>query len=214
MRLNKDWRIYLLSLVPLLLAAGATACFLPDYRNLILLLLYSAPSNSFIAIPHEPAVVLFGRFYAPELVAFAAVVGTMIPCFVDYKAINFAFQAEKLRKIRQSKTYGKIVHYFLKAPFICIFVAALMPFVPFYPFRVLSPTSGYPLSRYMMAVFAGRLPRYYLFALVGTLEILPLLVVGSVMLIVCLLFYRVVQNHLTLRPEDVPVPVRPTHSRI
>ena len=122
MRLNKDWRIYLLSLVPLLLVAGATACFLPDYRNLILLLLYSAPSNSFIAIPHEPAVILFGRFYAPELVAFAAIV--------------------------------------------------------------------------------------------GTLEILPLLVVGSVMLIVCFLFYRVVQNHLTLRPENFPVPVRPTHSRI
>ena len=214
MRLNKEWRIYLSSLGALLLAAGATAFFLPDYRNLFYLFLYSAPSNSFIPVPHEPAMIFFGRLYLPELVALVAAVGTLIPCFIDYKAISFAFQAEKLRKIRDSKVYGGAVYYFLKAPFICVFLAALLPFIPFYIFRVLSPTSGYALSRYMLAVFLGRIPRYYLFALLGTLPILPLLLVVSIVLIVCALSYAVIKRHLVSRSEGSPGPVQPTHSGV
>jgi len=73
---------------------------------------------------------------------YKAALGAVVPCFLDYKAINFAFEARKLRKIRESDVYRGACHYFLKAPFAVIFTAALVPIIPFYIFRVLSPTSG------------------------------------------------------------------------
>ena len=92
------------------------------------------------------------------------------------------------------------MYYFLKAPFFCIWIAALAPFIPFYIFRILSPTSGYPIKRYMSAVFLGRLPRYYVFAFMGS-ALLParLLIVCALILLACIGLYLIVRNHLVHR---------------
>jgi uncharacterized membrane protein YdjX (TVP38/TMEM64 family) len=72
-----------------------------------------------------------------------------------------------------------------------------MPFIPFYIFRVLSPTAGYSLRKYMLAVFVGRLPRYYVFALMGATLNLPNLTIVLVLILgVCWLLYRRVSQHL------------------
>lgn len=213
MALNRDWQRFLRILGVLFLAAAFVAIFLPSCRNLIFLFLYSIPANSVIPVPHEPGMVFFGRFYPPHLVAIVAVAGTLIACFLDYQAVNFAFQARKFRKIRESDVYQGAVHYFLKAPFACILIAAFAPPIPFYIFRVLSPTSGYPLRRYMLAVFLGRLPRYYLFALMGSALNPPgLILVGGGLLLLCALLYSSVKRHLAARHREVPIPVETPHS--
>ena len=188
--------------------AAFVAVFLPAYRNLIFLFLYSIPGNSVIPIPHEPGMVYFGQFYSPALVAIVAAVATLIPCFFDYRVITFAFQARQFRKIRKSDVYQGAVHYFLKAPFTCILLAAFAPPIPFYIFRVLSPTSGYPLRRYMLAVFLGRLPRYYFFALMGSALNPPeLILAGGCLLLLCVLLYSRVKRHLATRERGVPIPL-------
>lgn len=200
MTLSREWRTFFLLFGASLIACAGILFYLPTYRDLILLYLYSIPSNSVIPIPHEPAMVYFGRLHEPLLVALVACAGTMVPCFLDYQAIHFAFQAERLQKVRRSDVYQGAVTYFLKAPFISVTIAAFAPFIPFYVFRVLSPTSGYPLRRYMLAMAVGRLPRYYFFALLGEALPLPDLIPALLLiLVVCIALFLLVKRHLASR---------------
>jgi membrane protein YqaA with SNARE-associated domain len=204
MPLTRGWKQFFLVAGSLSLIAGIVAVALPSYRNLAFLFFYSIPSNSVIPVPHEPAIILLGKYYPPVLVAFVAVLGTMLACFLDYKTIKYAFSNARVSKIRESDVYKGAVHYFLKAPFFAILVAALAPFIPFYIFRVLSPSSGYPFKRYVVAVFFGRLPRYYLFALLGTsLSIPSLVMVGGGIFFLCIYLGTRVKRHLAANPRQI-----------
>ena len=188
MKISKGWKAFLGASAGLFTVAGIAALLLPDYRNLSFLFFYSIPANSFVPFPHEPALVYFGRSYHPVVVAFAAVAGTMIACFVDYRAMKFAFQIPRIRRTRESDVYKGAVHYFRKAPFFAIWFAALVPFIPFYIFRILSPASGYPLHRYVVAVFLGRFPRYLIFVLIGNmLNLTNLMLAGGAVFFICVL---------------------------
>ena len=188
MEMSKGWKAFLGAAAGLFTIAGAAALLLPQYRDLSLLFFYSIPANSFVPFPHEPALVYLGRSYHPVAVAVAAVAGTLIACFVDYRAINFAFENARIKRTRESDVYKGAVHYFMKAPFFAIWFAALVPFIPFYIFRILSPASGYPFQRYLVAVFLGRFPRYLLFAVIGNLlNLTNLMLAGGAVFFICVL---------------------------
>lgn len=188
MKVSKSWKAFLGAAAGLFTVAGAAAVLLPEYRDLSLLFFYSIPANSFVPFPHEPAMVYLGRSYHPLAVAVAAVAGTLIACFVDYRAINHAFQNPRIKRTRESDVYKGAVHYFMKAPFFAIWFAALVPFIPFYIFRILSPASGYPFQRYLVAVFLGRFPRYFFFALIGNLlNLTNLMLAGGAVFFICVL---------------------------
>ena len=195
--MDKDWKRYLRIMLPISVGLIALAVALPEWRGLVYLFFYAIPANSFIPVPHELGMIYFGQYYDPALVALVAAFGTIAVCFIDYRAVTAAFQLEKLRKVRNSEVYKGAIHYFLKAPFVSVLVAAAAPFIPFYIFRVLSPTAGYSLRRYMLAVFLGRLPRYYLFALMGSTLSTPNLAIALVLIVaVCALLYTRVSKHL------------------
>ncbi len=97
---------------------------------------------------------------------------TIIACLLDYKVLTPAFNRTKLSKIRDVGIYQKTVKYYGKAPFATNFLAALSP-VPFYPIRILSVASGYPMWKYAAAVVSGRIPRYYILALFGAVFNIP-----------------------------------------
>jgi membrane protein YqaA with SNARE-associated domain len=201
---NYTWRRFILFAGPFIIAAMLIAGLVPEYRNLAFLFLFTIVSNSVIPMPYEPIMVLMVALYAPLLAATVAACGNVIACFIDYKAIQFAFQHKSLQKVQKSDMYQGAVHYFLKAPFICVLVAAFAPFIPFYIFRVLSPTSDYPLRRYMTAVFLGRWPRYFLFAFLGS-ALLParLLVICALLFLACIGLYLLVRHHLVARGRVV-----------
>ncbi len=205
--MNNNWKKYLSIVVPISLAAITLGVYMPEMRRLVLLFFYSIPANSFVPVPHELGMIYFGQYYAPSLVALVAAAGTVMVCFVDYQAMNFAFGLKHLRRIKESDAYRGAMQYFLKAPFISLVLAAAMPFIPFYIFRVLSPTAGYSLRKYMLAIFIGRLPRYYVFALMGaTLDLPDLSIVLILILSACWLLYRRVSRHLVgvARGEEEP----------
>lgn len=197
---NYTWQRFALFAGPFILVAILIASLIPEYRNLALLFLFTIVSNSVIPMPYEPVMVVMGAFYAPVLAATVATCGNVIACFIDYKAIRFAFKHKSLQKIQNSDLYQGAVHYFLKAPFFCVLFAAFAPFIPFYIFRVLSPTSDYPLRKYMTAVFLGRWPRYFLFAYLGS-AMLParLLIVCALLFLACIGLYLLVRHHLVAR---------------
>ena len=195
--MNSDWKKYLAIVLPVSAAAITLAAFVPEMRKLVFLFFYSIPANSFIPVPHELGMIYFGQYYDPALVAIVAAAGTVLVCFVDYQAINFAFGLKYLRRVKESDVYRGAVRYFLKAPFLSLVIAAAAPFIPFYIFRVLSPTANYPLRKYMYAIFIGRLPRYYVFALMGATMDLNSLAFTLVLIFgACWLLYRRVSGHL------------------
>ena len=211
---SKPWRRFFYLAGPLILLAGLGILLVPAYRNLAYLFLFTIVANSVIPMPYEPIMILMGRLYPPLLAATVAAIGNVIACFIDYRAINYAFESKRLRKTRESEFYRTAVHYFLKLPFITILVAAFAPFIPFYIFRVLSPTSGYPMVKYMLAVFLGRQPRYYLFAYMGSVLIPSKLLAASAgVFLVCVLLYLLIQRQLISqsRPTEIPVSISPSY---
>lgn len=204
LRLSPKWKVFLTVMGLCCAAAAPFAVLFPASRPLILLFLYTIPSHSVIPLPHEPAMVVAGKMYDPLSVALVAGAATLISSFLDYETVNFIFNRTRVGAAREHRVYRGCVHYFLKAPFASLVLAAFAPFVIFYPFRILSPTSGYPVRRYMLAVFIGRVPRFYLEALLGhALNWTNTFLVGALVLLVCGAILSRVNRHLERRGQEM-----------
>ena len=114
-----------------MVAAVLIAGFVPEYRNLAFLFLFTIVSNSVVPMPYEPIMVVMGALYAPILAASVAASGNVIACFLDYKAIQFAFQHRLLHKVQNSDMYqGGSTLLFESALCLC----ARRRVCPFYSF--------------------------------------------------------------------------------
>lgn len=176
-RLSLKWKLILVLLSAATIAGMITYIYFPRYTGLVFLFFYIIPSNSFIPLPHEPAIIYYGKIYGPWLTTLVATAPTLVACIIDYAVLTPVFNRTRLSKIKQSGIYLKTVRYYEKAPFLTNMIAALSP-VPFYPVRILSVASGYPMWKYTSAVVLGRLPRYFFLAFTGNLLNIPNWVIG------------------------------------
>jgi len=140
--------------------------FYPELEQWIYYLFYMLASTSFIAIPHEPIVLFYGKIYGIWLPFIFAIIPTILGCYIDYLVLTPVLNHQIFNKIKESKFYIKTVGYFNNLPFTTILLIAMTP-VPFYPVRILSIASGYSAVKYSMAVLLGRFPRYLLLAAGG-----------------------------------------------
>lgn len=170
--LSLKWKFIIYTLLIATVAGVITYFYFPRYLGLVMLFFYIIPSNSFIPFPHEPAIIYYGKIYGPWLTTLTAAIPTVIACIIDYAVLMPVFTRTRLAKIKETRVYLKTVNYYEKAPFITNFVAALSP-VPFYPVRVLSVASHYPMWKYTLAVALGRVPRYFFLALFGAVLNVP-----------------------------------------
>ncbi|MFZ5518432.1 MAG: VTT domain-containing protein [Candidatus Zhuqueibacterota bacterium] len=140
----------------------------PDMRGIVWLYLYSIPSHVYISfLPHEPVLLYYGKEFNIFAAVAAASLGTLIAGFIDYETLTPLFRHRKVKKLYDDKRlYTKSVDFFYKSPFAMIVIAGFTP-IPFYPFKFLSIATGYPLSRYLLALFAGRCPRYFILIWLG-----------------------------------------------
>ena len=172
MRLRKKWTIFLA-----LMAAFGFAFFLiwradPKYGGMVIYFFYTIPANSFLSLPHEPAVLYYAKMYSPLLLAILGGIATCLACFIDYEVLTPIFKLKKVSKIKETYLYKKCIDYFNKLPFVTIVLVGLSP-IPFYPVRILAISSGYPMGKYMFSVFIGRVPRYYILAKFGQILRIP-----------------------------------------
>ncbi len=176
-KIPKNWKFLLSTLAIATLAGTYVYFFIPHYKGLVFLFFYIIPSNSFVPFPHEPAIIYYGKIFGPVATTITATLPTIIACMIDYAVLLPVFSRTRLAKIRETGIYRKTVNYYEKAPFLTNFIAALSP-VPFYPVRILSVASGYPMWKYTAAVVLGRIPRYYFLALFGALLKVPNWIIG------------------------------------
>ena len=144
----------------------------PKFVGLVFLFFYIIPSNSFIPFPHEPAIIYYGKIFGPLLTTLTAIILTILACIIDYAVLTPVFFRTRVSRMRDTRLYQKIIYYYDKAPFLTNFFAAISP-VPFYPIRILSVSSAYPLWKYTTSVLLGRIPRYYFLALFGAIVNIP-----------------------------------------
>ena len=171
-RISIKWYFVILSLLIATLSGIVVYYFYPEYIGLAFLFFYIIPSNSFIPFPHEPAIIYYGKIFGPLLTTLTAIIPTIIACIIDYAVLTPVFFRTRVSRMKDTRIYQKTVYYYQKAPFFTNFMAAISP-VPFYPVRVLSVSSAYPLWKYTSSVLLGRIPRYFILALFGDLLNIP-----------------------------------------
>lgn len=184
---KKIW-LFLLILGAFSVASAFTLIIFPEFQDLVIFFFYILASNSFLGLPHEPLVIYYGKLYPIYIPVLVAIVPTILGCMVDYAVLTPVLKSRYLRRFRQHPFYLKAVRYFKKFPFITLSVFAISP-VPFWPVRILSIASHYPLPKYATAVTLGRIPRYALLALGGmTLNIPDWLIVTIFFIMISLPF--------------------------
>lgn len=171
---SKKWVFIGLFALTTGLISLAVLKFAPGYQGLIWLYLYSVPSHLYISVlPHEPVLLFIGKSYNLYLVALVAGVGTCIAGFIDYETLTPVLKYKTIKGLYHDKQlYKKSVNFFYKAPFWMIVIAAFTP-IPYYPFKFLSIASAYPEGRYLLALFVGRVPRYFYLAYLGKIINIP-----------------------------------------
>lgn len=136
----------------------------------LLLFSYAFLSNVALAVlPHEPAVIWYGARLGVWPTTLIAAAGTVLAAFVDHRLFVPLIERIKARP-RAPAAFAE--RAFRRWPFLILTLSGLTP-LPFFPFKVLAFTTGYPLARYAGAVAARCLPRYALLAWLGTAVRVP-----------------------------------------
>ncbi len=154
-------------LVALLVPASACTLLvwvlLPQWWQLSAYFWYSIPGNSFILLPHEPAVIYAGTLYSPLLVAVVGGLATIPASALDHQLFTRAFRLRSLSQVRETRLFRITERAFAVQPWLTVVIFAFTP-IPFYPIRIAAPLYEYPATRYVIFVLIGRVPRYYLLA--------------------------------------------------
>ena len=139
--------------------------FLPNRHGLELLLfyMYMTVACTFLPLPTPQLVILIGPLFNPYLIAVVGGIGTCLGTLIDYGLFSYALRYEKISKFRNTRIYKYCVRFFRKIAFITLVISAFTP-IPFDLFRFLVISMGYNKLKYVLAVFCGRAPRYFLLA--------------------------------------------------
>jgi membrane protein YqaA with SNARE-associated domain len=150
-------------------AVGAAAALArPEARALVAYGFYAVAAHLLISfMAHEPYLFYAAKIYPPPVVAVVGTAACLVAILVDYWLIGWVVRHRMVApKLDQSRAFRTAERWFGKAPFLLIVVTALAP-VPFYPTKILAIAGDYPIRRFMLALVAGRFPRFWLLALGG-----------------------------------------------
>ena len=202
--ISREWKIFGLVLLGCLGISAFVFKFSPDLRQLIIFFFFTIPANSFTFVPYEPALLYYSKLYLPLWLTLLGGVGTSLAGFLDYQAVTYLFGYRKMAAIRKNKYYLLVVNYFRKVPFACLVITGFTP-VPFHPVKFMAIATAYPLQKYLLALFVGRTPRYYLVALIGK----GLQISNWVILLIFLIFilweimaYKIVPRPIQIKKKE------------
>jgi len=184
-----------ISFVAILLIVWLSSDSIQASKNLWVLFFYNFPSQFIIStVPHEPVFLYFSKYHSPMVVTLVAIIGTLLTEMLNYSVFKYIVDLKKFEKIEQTKFLKKVIAAFDRAPFFALWVAGFTP-IPFYPFRFLVVFARYPITKYLLAVFTSRTPRFYLLALLGNAFTIPnywLIIIFIVLIIIA--NFPIVQN--------------------
>lgn len=202
--ISREWKIFGLVLLCCLGISVFVFEFCPELRQLIVFFFFTIPANSFTFVPYEPALLYYSKSYLPLWLALLGGMGTSLAGFLDYHVVTYLFKYRKMAAIRKNKYYLLVANYFRKVPFACLLITGFTP-VPFMPVKFMAIATAYPLQKYLLALFVGRTPRYYLVALAGK----GLQISNWVILLIFLIFilweimmYKIIPRPIQIKKKE------------
>lgn len=153
--------------------------------NMLSFFLYMCVAMTFLHLPEIPIIMNLAAMgiHPSWLIALIGGLGSCVGALLDYIIVAELRNVKRVDELLRHRYYKAIEYYFTKVAFLSLVLSGFLVFIPFYPFRVLAATAGYSKYRYILAIFIGRAPRYYLIALLGEqIQVHPA-VLGTVFLV-------------------------------
>jgi membrane protein YqaA with SNARE-associated domain len=134
---------------------------------------YMSIACTLIPLPTPPYVIGMGKAFHPGIVALVGAIGNCLAAWVEYHCITWLFSKTELQdKIGGNRVFQRFARFFHRAAFACLVFTGFSA-VPFEPFRLAAIFIQYPMLKYLLSVFMGRFPRYYLVAMIGEIYQIP-----------------------------------------
>ena len=162
-------RKWVLTAIGIILSLALGYLFLEGsrYSQLIGFFGYMSVACTLIPLPTPPYVIALGTVFHPGIVALTGAIGNCIAAFVEYQLLLWLFSKTEIQqRVETNSVFQRFSYYFRRAAFVCLIFTGFTP-IPFEPFRFAAILARYNLWLYLLAVFLGRFPRYYLIALIG-----------------------------------------------
>jgi membrane protein YqaA with SNARE-associated domain len=134
--------------------------------------LYILIACTFIPLPTPQVVILYGGEFSPLFVAVVGGVATCISGLINYGITAYLLSKNIAKPIKDSRLFRFSTRMFERAPFVSLVIAGFSP-IPFDPFMFLSAAVCYSYTKYLLAIFVGRTPRYFLLAYLGERFYIP-----------------------------------------
>lgn len=166
------------------------ASFLYDY------FLYMSLAFTFLPLPTIPTVILMGKTFSPVNVALIGAVATTLANLNDYLIVSTIFISKKVQKIHQLPFYKFLIKNFEKHPFLIISLGSFIP-ISIDVIRLLAISHQYPISKFSLANFIGRFPRYFLLAFLGysfQISNVWILIIFIIFLLVSFFFQKLISR--------------------
>lgn len=141
-------------------AVPATTSVLYDF------FLYMCLACQFFPIPTLPPIAFAAKIFHPVVISAVGAAGTCVANLNDYAILGWLFRHHRVRKVRDVRTYRRLLHFFDRYAFLTLSVAAFLP-IPVDVIRLLAISRAYSFIRYILATFVGRFPRYLILAYLG-----------------------------------------------
>ena len=139
----------------------------PRYHELLVYFLIMSISCNIIPIPTYPFVLYISPDYAPLLIALVGAVGATLSALLEYYILDFLLGFQRIARIKRNKRYQRYAAYFDRFSFGSVLLASAVP-LPVDPVRMLAISRRYARWRFALATFLGRIPRFFLIALLGS----------------------------------------------
>lgn len=158
----------------------------PESVVYVWLAVLSLPANSPLSpvLPtfFEPLIVQAAQWKPAWAVTLVGTAGYMYMEYLNWHVYARLLEHERLDGVRGNRWVTWGVARFARAPFWTTALFAFTP-APFWAARAFAILQRYPVRRFMAATLVGRLPRWYLYALFGSLVRVPTWVILAVMLV-------------------------------
>ncbi len=126
----------------------------------------NGPIAPLLPSTYEPILMLFGRAYAPLLVAVVGTAGTLYVEYLNYHLYRRVLGFDALQHVRQGGVVKRVLSWFNRAPFFTVWLCS-WSILPYWAVRFISPLAGYDVRRHLLATLLGRFPRLWFFAALG-----------------------------------------------
>lgn len=154
---------------------------------ILLTLWCHGPLSPFLPAAYEPLLLFYGQLYPPFVLAIIGAIASAVSEYLNYQMYRAVLARESVeRRVMANAASRTVTTLFARFPFLAVWICAWSP-LPDWAARVLASHTRYSICRYLAAVLAGRIPKFWFLAAVGmhwapSTATIVAIVVGSVVL--------------------------------